>query len=454
MIGNHSEFQANGLLMAHITELLQITPRIVKTGCLTTVNFESQWFDNHHIPPPDSVIISNVSGHPYQTIGVIPDQVYLKHKGDLYQLHYTFPNEGEYLLLLDTPSGIEIISLYAVENDLFHRRPYRGDVHMHSNRSDGKENPSYVAAACRRIGLDFMALTDHWKYAPSLEAIQAFKHVTVDLRIYPGEEVHIPPRTSHHNLEKVTNSIHIVNFGGQFSINDWIRENNMIFDHEVKVRMGQLIHFPSNLDKRSYAECVWCFDKIREAGGLGIFCHPYWINRYRYDIPETLTNLLFEYQPYDALELLGGYHRSEFPANHLQVARYHEERGKGKRIPVVGVSDAHGCNTGELFGWYTTLVFSPSLDFMSLKQSIMDLYSVAVESVPGSDTRAHGPFRLVKYAQYLLQNILPVHDALSYEEGLQMTAYLNDDKEALSQLQKFQGRVTAFFNRMWDSGSR
>lgn len=27
-------------------------------------------------------------------------------------------------------------------------------------------------------------------------------------------------------------------------------------------------------DAYQYASCVWCFDKIREARGLGIFCHP------------------------------------------------------------------------------------------------------------------------------------------------------------------------------------
>ena len=435
--------------MTHNTELLQITPRIILAGHTSTVRISAQWFINRQITVPASIVVSNVAGYPNQTAGERPEQVYLEKSGTTYQFTYYFPNEGEYFLLFDTPADIQTISLYAVNDDLFYRRPYRGDVHMHSNRSDGKEDPAYVAAACRRIGLDFMALTDHWQYAPSLEAIEAFRDVPVDLRIYPGEEVHVPQIPVRQEFREVKNPIHIVNFGGRFSINDWIRDHQLAFDREVKERMAKLTDFPPELDRRSYAECVWCFDKIREAGGLGIFCHPYWVNRYRYDVPETLTNLLFERQPYDALELIGGYYRPEAVANHLQVARYNEERSKGKRIPIVGVSDAHGCNTGNLFGWYTTLIFSPSASFPDIQQSIMDLYSVAVESVSGSDTLAHGPFRLVKFAQFLLREIIPAHDVLCYEEGLQLQAFLNGDGEALDKLQTWQGRVARFYDHVW-----
>ena len=53
---------------------------------------------------------------------------------------------------------------------------------MHSHYSDGQESPAYVAAACRREGLDFMALTDHGQYKPSLEAQQAFENVRLILK--------------------------------------------------------------------------------------------------------------------------------------------------------------------------------------------------------------------------------------------------------------------------------
>mgnify|MGYP003319764264 FL=1 len=61
----------------------------------------------------------------------------------------------------------------------------------------------------RKIGLDFMALTDHRKNEPSLPAIRAYDGVPIDLRIYPGEEVHPP-----------NNPVHMVNFAGSFSVNE------------------------------------------------------------------------------------------------------------------------------------------------------------------------------------------------------------------------------------------
>ena len=88
-------------------------------------------------------------------------------------------------------------------------------------------------------------------------------------------------------------------------------------------------------------------------------------------------------------------------SNTLQVARYYEERAKSNEIPIVGVSDAHGCETGSLFGWYYTIVFSPTLEHADLVTSIKDLFSVAVEAIPGESVRAYGPFRLVKYALFL-----------------------------------------------------
>jgi len=352
-----------------------------------------------------------------------------------------FEDEQEHILLVEEGSDertkvIGDFRVYSLKEDLFIRKPYKGDTHIHSSRSDGQESPGYVMGACRRIGFDFVALTDHRQYAPSLESQRAFDGVDLDLRIFPGEEIHPPD-----------NPVHIVNFGGRFSVNELFSDN--AYRAEVKALETAFDNLPPGVDPYQYASCCWCFDKIREAGGLGVLCHPYWFTGHRYAPSGALTSHLFRQQPFDAYELLGGYHRSEVDSNTLQEARYHEERAQGRRIPIVGASDAHGCERGGLFGWYYTIVFSPTLAPADLIENVKTLYSVAVEALSGESVRPYGPFRLVKYALFLLREVMPQHDELCQEEGRLMLRHLSGDPIAASSLHALGGRTADLLDRYW-----
>jgi hypothetical protein len=421
-----------------------VFPRVVRAGGEATITIRPLF--DHRRFADDSVYqitVLPLEGNAYQTTWRInPKDISLSPSGRCLQVRSLFESEQEYALLVKTANGDNVTQiaefrLYALADDLFDRRPCKGDIHTHSFYSDGKETPAYIAGASRRIGLDFMAVTDHHQYAPSLEAIRAFADVEADLKIYPGEEVHAPG-----------NPVHIVNFGGRFSLNEQF--DGEAYRDEVKAIEAALTDLPPEMERYPYAACLWCFDKIREAGGLGVFCHPYWLFGHRYNTPGALTRLLFERQPFDALELISGYHRFEIESNTLQVACYHEERARGKQIPIVGVSDAHGCEQGELFGWYYTVVFAPALDLPNLICSVKDLYSVAIEALPGETVRAYGPLRLVKYAQFLLREIFPQHDELCAEEGRLMLAYLAGDQRAAESLGRLKGRAAALYDHLWD----
>lgn len=340
----------------------------------------------------------------------------------------THKNHGKEQLL-------EIFRIFSLKPDLFALRPFKGDFHLHSFCSDGKESPAYVAASCRKIGMDFMALTDHRQYQPSLDAIAAMQKLPTDLRCYPGEETHPP-----------NNPAHIINFGGKFSINALFAENAP-YHEEVKSNTEKLHDVPETW-RHAVASSEWCFDKIREAGGIAVFCHPYWKPVERYDLPCEITEALMRRRMFDALEVIGGFDRHQMESNALAVAHLHEERMRGREIPVVGLSDSHGCDR-NLFGWYYTIVFASSVEFRDLASAIRNARSVAVEAVPGEFPRIVGPFRFVRYAYFLLREYFPLHDQLCAKEGQEILAHLAGDKHAAARLASMQGQTPALWERLW-----
>jgi len=50
---------------------------------------------------------------------------------------------------------------------LVDRRDIRGDLHMHSTWSDGRDSIEAMAAACRALGYEYMAITDHSPHSAS-----------------------------------------------------------------------------------------------------------------------------------------------------------------------------------------------------------------------------------------------------------------------------------------------
>jgi len=359
------------------------------------------------------------------------------------RVRYRFQGEAEHTLRLvaigdkEQERVVADFHIYSLADDLFALRPFKGDFHIHSFCSDGLESPTYVAASARKVGMDFMALTDHRKYEPSLQAIAAMKTFETDLRCYPGEEVHAPD-----------NPVHIVNFGGSFSVNAIFQNDEAKFRSEAAYYEKDL---PGDLHpsiRYQIAASEWVFDQIRKGGGIGIYAHPYWRPIERYYVHSQVNETIIDRQKYDALEVIGGFYRHQLEGNQLAVARYQEERTKGKRITVVGVSDAHGCDR-DLFGWYYTIIFATSVEFRDLADGIRNLHSIAVEAVPGEFPRLIGSFRLVKFAYFLLREFYPRHDKLCREEGELILASMAGDPTAKERLAMLKGRVPALLHQYW-----
>lgn len=417
----------------------EIYPKVLLVGKEATVTIRPK-FD--HVMPKE--------GHTY-SLYIAELETYASKDVDSafadgsYKVTFTPGMEQEYsIYLVDTWDNNgqrpvkTVFSVYAVKEDLFGLRPWKGDFHLHSCRSDGRESPVYVASNYRRAGFDFFALTDHHRYEPSLEAINAFKELDTDFRLYPGEEVH-PPR----------NNVHHVNFGGSFSVNDLHRQSEK---YEAEIAAIEKEIDLSGLDEHdSYclASTTWVFRKIREAGGISIFCHPYWIAGDHYNVSEALIQSIFDRKDFDAFELIGGFWKNQTESNSLQVSRWSEERAKGKKMPVVGISDSHGTQNTGLFNWYYTLVFAPSCEFADIRDGILAEHSVAVHAIEDEAPQIHGQFRFVKFAYFCLREILPLHNEECAEEGRLMLKYFGGDKSAANMIALCKNRIAQLYGKLW-----
>ena len=172
----------------------------------------------------------------------------------------------------------------------------------------------------------------------------------------------------------------MLNFGGRFSVNALFREDEAKFRREVEARIPSLGPVAPGVNPFAVAATEWVFDKVREAGGLAVFCHPYWDVRRRNVLSGALVDEVFKRRKFDALELIGGFWKHQSESNALQVARWMEERAAGADYPVVGLSDSHGTDVGGLFGWYYTVVLARSASFDDLAAGIRAGNSAAVDA--------------------------------------------------------------------------
>lgn len=379
---------------------------------------------------------------------------------------HTFEKEQEYNLVFSktTPENgkkmVKTFSVYAVEGELAKRYPYIGDLHLHTYLSDGNETPEVVCANYRKHGYDFLAITDHRRYYPSLRAINAYKDCPVELTMVPGEEVQLPKINGHRN------DIHIINFGGEYSINAMVEDEHIaevgkdpelrafkperapevmtLREFEDKMQaLADSADLPENIDSIPYAVCKWIFDEIKKANGLGIFAHPNWKRRDGYHSPEIFTDYMFRQKPFDAFEVLGG--ERYYEQNGFQTIRYYEEKAKGNIVPIVGSTDSHSSyatNKGAFI--CSTIVFSPENERTQLISSIKGMFSVAVDTI-STEFRLVGDSRLVRYSCFLLKNYFPIHDEICYEEGRLMKQYVTgtpeEREEAKAVLSVINGRV-------------
>ncbi len=359
--------------------------------------------------------------------------------GGVLSFEYDFGDEGEYCLEISKEETcIQKLKLFALCDDLFERRPLKGDFHGHSYRSDGKHDPAALAGYYRENGYDFMTMTDHNRYFPSNELKEAYSDVKLGFTVINGEEVHTPGSI-----------VHIVHAGGSESVDDIYFKEPARYENEYKEIEKELPDSVPAQYRTRFAMARWAVRKIHDVGGLAIFAHPFWRPKgaSSYNVKNDFARLLLKSGMFDAYELVGG---MDVDGVNMSVAMWNDLRADGLNISIVGSSDVHTLE-GKNFVYHFTVVFAKDNSPESIIQAVRDGYSVAVEMSGGEDDReyrCYGSMRLVIYTQFLLGGYFKRTAQITAGEGVAMRRYLigEEDGELLSAM---HDRAGVFYRRFF-----
>lgn len=327
---------------------------------------------------------------------------------------YSFDGEQEHLIrMFKGDKKIMDLTVFSLYEDLYKLRPIRGDFHSHSYRSDGKRDPSTVAAQYRENGYDFFALTDHNRFYPGGEIDETYEGVNTGFFRVCGEEVHTPGSI-----------VHIVHVGGRESVaNIYIHERER-YEREVEECLTRV---PANVPEKlklKYARAMWATERIHDVGGLAIFPHPYWRPReLKYNVCDELSKLFLSSGMFDAYELIGG---MDQVGNNRSVALWSETRAEGARFSVVGSSDVHETERSSHFPNNFTICFAKDASAEAAVEAVRLGNTVAVRSEGYEYDKTYsvyGSLRLVAYAHFLLKYYFPNQERLSSGVGVAMRAY-------------------------------
>lgn len=303
--------------------------------------------------------------------------------------------EQRHRVYIDTGARKVSFEIYSLEEDLYKLTPFKGDTHLHTTESDGLFTPTETVSAYYEAGFDYMAITDHHKYAGSAKMAATIDKIAEYFKVYPGEEVH----------NRGMGYFHIINFGASASVNEIINADpDGVFENITKnaAEIKKQYTLPDCIDEKEFAFRLWVSQKIREFGGLSVLCHPYWDAYGEYNMQTPMLEFLLEKGIFDAYEVVDDDDHTGNGVN-LQTAIYNEMRANGIKVPIIGASDCHSV-VSEIFDKFFTYAFCESVN--DIKQSVKDLKTVAVERI-GNEYRVYGPFRLVKYARFLCDNLEP-----------------------------------------------
>ena len=335
--------------------------------------------------------------------------------------------------------------LYSLKPDLFELRPWKGDIHQHSIRcGHAKQEPQVIPAYNRLVGFDFMALSEHWRQAPSVEAIEAAKPWKCGLECFTGEEFHTP-----------ATMLHSVAVGHRAGINEWREKNLKEFNRRLEEELKKPIYGQYGLnadEKHQAAQSMVLYQVAREQGAkLIAYSHPSDFNRAgNFENPmEPFRRFMLDNADYDALELPNvstGSPRVTIGAIDrlmLMNAVTVEQMTKERDFSIVAASDNHN-QTLSYFGKVFTVIFAKACDVESFAAAVKDHRSLALRNVHHEQYLIFGPSRLMKYQQFLESFYWPEHDRLCRRQGELLLKRAAGDTSVQPEIEKLAAAIAEY----------
>lgn len=361
---------------------------------------------------------------------------------------WKFQREGGYVVMLFYKDGekqvqtkqkkkrtpAEYFPVYALDEDLYNLRAYKGDFHMHSRFSDGRHAANTMGVKCLEVGFDFQALSDHRTTKGSQLLIDEFNPLPISMRCFKGEECHkaIP---------------HVHSIGASQCITEYIDNNKEAFEKRIEEILPTLPKDLTPLEARSVAGSEAEFEIINKFGGLSALNHPFWRMRERnIHLTKRVVQVLCERAKFDYLEIVNSSCSDD--STDLAICALFEAKDNGKDLNIFGTSDAH--NKDRLGEGYT-IVFAKSNEWSDVKSSILNKKNVVVESHDKKLPRLFGKMRYMQLAYFLYQFFFPLHDAICQEQANLLRACIKAkySEESKQKLAKKSEEVKALYRTFW-----
>jgi len=288
------------------------------------------------------------------TIGQHPSKGYYKKElsAGTYEIMigaYKIPSEN----------GLDVT--YEIEYQPKVARWLSGDLHMHSTASDGQYDTYVLAKKAKKVGLDFIAITDHNNFS---------------------ENFYLP------NIEQLTiiMGVEWTHYMGHMNI------------------MGLPAPFESFVLNTEEDMANFISD-VHSKGAIVTANHP----------KDNGCPYLWSSDDYDLFEIWNGPMR---PSNMRAIQMWHELLMEGKRVPIVGGSDYHRSLHPVFLGHPTTRVFAKSNSQEDILEGILagNAYVTSSPKGPHIEMNVEDKFLNIKVEKApfmraeLITNLGKVHD--------------------------------------------